>query len=169
MWLLKFALYKTGVFLQSREILIWGYIKFNGLWKKKNKKGEDKVKTKTILFLFICSIWLVACNSNKETTKTIEIQKLINFEEVKPDTLQLISDAKAIKVIEKTFRKARKFGEVDNKIVPQYKIKLNDDEYYLWIDNTITGTIANVNNRNMFYNILATEEFKEAINYQEQK
>jgi len=58
---------------------------------------------------------------------------------------------------------------VDNKIVPQYKIKLNDDEYYLWIDHTVTGTIANVNNRNIFYNILATDEFKEAIKYREQK
>ncbi|MFF2176168.1 hypothetical protein ACFVT8_06895 [Lysinibacillus sp. NPDC058147] len=127
------------------------------------------MKIKSILFLFICSIWLVACNSNKVTTPTIEIQELINFEEVKPDTLQLISNAKDIKIIEKTFKKAREFGEVDNKIVPQYKIKLNDDEFYLWIDNTITGTIANVNSRNMFYNILATDEFKKAINYQEQK
>jgi len=127
------------------------------------------VKIKTILLLIICSIWLVACDGNGETTKTIEIQELINFEEEKPDTLQLISDAKDIKIIEKTFKKAREFGEVDNKVVPQYKIKLNDDEYYLWIDNTITGTIANVNSRNMFYNILASEEFKEAINYQGQK
>ncbi|MDM5248434.1 hypothetical protein [Lysinibacillus sp. G4S2] len=127
------------------------------------------MKIKTILLLIICSIWLVACDGNGETTKTIEIQELINFEEEKPDTLQLISDAKDIKIIEKTFKKAREFGEVDNKVVPQYKIKLNDDEYYLWIDNTITGTIANVNSRNMFYNILASEEFKEAINYQGQK
>ncbi|MFJ7730854.1 hypothetical protein ACIQXF_03080 [Lysinibacillus sp. NPDC097231] len=127
------------------------------------------MKIKTILLLIICSIWLVACNSNTETTKTIEIQELINFEEEKPDTLQLISDAKDIKIIEKTFKKAREFGEVDNNIVPQYKIKLDDNEYYLWIDNTITGTIANVKSRNMFYNILATEEFKEAINFQEQK
>ncbi|WP_374966641.1 hypothetical protein [Lysinibacillus sp. RS5] len=127
------------------------------------------MKIKIILLLIICSIWLVACNDNGETTKTIEIQELINFEEEKPDTLQLISDAKNIKIIKKTFKKAREFGEVDNKVVPQYKIKLNEDEYYLWIDNTITGTIANVNSRNMFYNILASEEFKEAINYQEQK
>lgn len=54
-------------------------------------------------------------------------------------------------------------------VVPQFKIKLNEDEYYLWIDNTFTGTIANVNSRNMFYNIYTTEEFKEAINFQEQK
>ncbi|MEQ6353153.1 hypothetical protein ABNX05_00815 [Lysinibacillus sp. M3] len=127
------------------------------------------MKIKTILFLIICSMWLVACNSNEETTKTIEIQELINFEEEKSDTLQLISDAKDIKIIEKTFKKAREFGEVDNKVVPQYKIKLNDDEYYLWIDNTYTGTIANVNSRNMFYNIYTTEEFKKAINYQEQQ
>ena len=79
------------------------------------------MKIKTILLLIICSIWLVACNGNEETTKTIEIQELINFEEEKPDTLQLISDAKDIKIIEKTFKKAREFGEVDNKVVPQYK------------------------------------------------
>ncbi|WP_369436070.1 hypothetical protein [Lysinibacillus fusiformis] len=113
-------------------------------------------------------MWLVACNSTKETTTTIEIQELINFEEEKPDTLLLISDAKDIKIIEKTFKKAREFGEVDNNIVPQYKFKLSDGEYYLWIDHTKTGTIANVNSRNMFYNILATEKFKEAINYQGQ-
>lgn len=64
------------------------------------------MKIKSILFLFICSIWLVACNSNKVTTPTIEIQELINFEEVKPDTLQLISNAKDIKIIEKTFKKS---------------------------------------------------------------
>lgn len=122
------------------------------------------MKIKTILFLFICTMWLVACNGNEETTKTIEIQEL-----EKPDTLQLISDAKDIKIIEKTFKKTRKFGEVDNKVVPQYKIKLNNDEYYLWIDNTYTGTIANVNSRNMFYNIYTTEKFKKSINYQEQK
>lgn len=127
------------------------------------------MKLKTILFLFICTMWLVACNGTEEKSKTIEIRELINFEDEKPDTLQLISDAKDIKIIEKTFKKARKFGEVDNKVVPQYKIKLNDDEYYLWIDNTFTGTIANVNSRNMFYNIYTTEEFKEAINYQEQQ
>lgn len=127
------------------------------------------MKIKTILFLIICTMWLAACNGNEETTKTIEIQELINFEEEKPDTLQLISDAKDIKIIEKTFKKARELGEVDNNVVPQYKIKLNDDEYYLWIDNTYTGTIANVNSRNMFYNIYTNEEFKEAINYQEQQ
>nr|WP_284705847.1 hypothetical protein [Lysinibacillus sp. OL1_EC] len=116
----------------------------------------------------ICSLALVACNDQKEASEVIEIQELINFDEVQPDTLQQISDAKDIKIIEKTFKKAREFGEVDNEIAPQYKIKLNDDEYYLWIDNTITGTIANVNSKNMFYNILATDEFKEAINYREQ-
>lgn len=116
----------------------------------------------------ICSLWLVACNDTKETT-TIEIQELINFEDVRPDTLQTISDAKDIKIIEKTIKKAREFGEVDNEIVPQYKIKINDDEYYLWIDQTVTGTIANVNERNMFYNILATDEFKEAIHYPNDK
>ncbi|MGK4115410.1 hypothetical protein AB0Y38_03890 [Lysinibacillus capsici] len=126
------------------------------------------VKIKTILLLMICSLALVACNDQKGASKVIEIQELINFDEVQPDTLQQISDAKDIKIIEKTFKKAREFGEVDNEIAPQYKIKLNDDEYYLWIDNTITGTIANVNSRNMFYNILATDEFKEAINYREQ-
>lgn len=127
------------------------------------------VEIKAILILMICSIGLVACNSNEETTKTIEIQELVDFEEEKPDTLQLISDAKDIKIIEKAFKKARKFGEVDNKIVPQYKIRLNDDEYYLWIDNTNTGTIANVKSRNISYNILATDEFKEAIHFEGQK
>ncbi|MFJ7647156.1 hypothetical protein ACIQ1H_06385 [Lysinibacillus sp. NPDC097279] len=120
------------------------------------------------IILMICSLWLVACNDTKEST-TIEIQELINFENVKPDTLQTISDAKDIKIIEKTIKKAREFGEVDNEIVPQYKIKINDDEYYLWIDQTVTGTIANVNERNMFYNILATDEFKEAIHYPNDK
>ncbi|UED78134.1 hypothetical protein FH508_0011680 [Lysinibacillus sp. CD3-6] len=120
------------------------------------------------IILMICSLWLVACNDTKETT-TIEIQELINFEDVKPDTFQTISDTKDIKIIEKTIKKAREFGEVDNEIVPQYKIKINDDEYYLWIDQTVTGTIANVNERNMFYNILATDEFKEAIHYPNDK
>ncbi len=120
------------------------------------------------IILMICSLWLVACNDTKETT-TIEIQELINFEDVRPDTFQTISDAKDIKIIEKTIKKAREFGEVDNEIVPQYKIKINDDEYYLWIDQTVTGTIANVNKRNMFYNILATDEFKEAIHYPNDK
>ncbi|QPQ35752.1 hypothetical protein [Lysinibacillus sp. JNUCC-52] len=120
------------------------------------------------IILMICSLWLVACNDTKETT-TIEIQELINFEDVRPDTFQTISDAKDIKIIEKTIKKAREFGEVDNEIVPQYKIKINDDEYYLWIDQTVTGTIANVNERNMFYNILATDEFKEAIHYPNDK
>lgn len=120
------------------------------------------------IILMICSLWLVACNDTKEST-TIEIQELINFENVKPDTLQTISNAKDIKIIEKTIKKAREFGEVDNEIVPQYKIKINDDEYYLWIDQTVTGTIANVNERNMFYNILATDEFKEAIHYPNDK
>lgn len=127
------------------------------------------VKIKVIIILMICSIGLVACNRNEETTKTIEIQELIDFEEEKPDTIQLISNAKDIKIIEKTFKKARKFGEVDNKIVPQYKIRLNDDEYYLWVDNTNTGTIANVKSRNVFYNILTTDEFKEAIHFEGQK
>lgn len=127
------------------------------------------VRIKAIMIIMICSIGLMACNRNEETTKTIEIQELVDFEEEKPDTLQLISDAKDIKIIEKSLKKARKFGEVDNKIVPQYKIRLNDDEYYLWIDNTNTGTIANVKSRNMFYNILATDEFKEAIHFEGQK
>jgi len=126
------------------------------------------VNIKKGIILMICSLWLVACNDTKETT-TIEIQELINFEDVRPDTFQTISDAKDIKIIEKTIKKAREFGEVDNEIVPQYKIKINDDEYYLWIDQTVTGTIANVNERNMFYNILATDEFKEAIHYPNDK
>ena len=124
------------------------------------------MKIKTIAFLIISSIWLVACNSDKETTTTtIEIQEMINFEEEKPDSLQIIADAKDIKSIEKTFKKAREFGEVDNKIAPQYKIKVNEEEYYLWIDSTSTGTIANIKSRNMFYNIYTSEEFKEIINF----
>jgi len=118
------------------------------------------------LIFLLSSLLLVACNEDKATTKTIEIQQLINFEEAQPDTLQTITDAKKIKIIEQTFHKARKFGEVDNEIVPQYKIKIDDSEYYLWIDQTNTGTIANVNSRNMFYNILTNDKFKEAINYQ---
>jgi hypothetical protein len=118
------------------------------------------VKIKTILLLIISSLGVVACNDQKEASKVIEIQELMNFDEVQPHTLLQISDAKDMKVIEKTFKKAREFGEVDNEIAPQYKIKLNDDEYYLWIDNTVTATIANVNSRNIFYNILATDEFK---------
>jgi len=118
------------------------------------------VKIKTILLLIISSLGVVACNDRKEASKVIEIQELMNFDDVQPDTLQQISDTKDMKVIEKTFKKAREFGEVDNEIAPQYKIKLNDDEYYLWIDKTVIVTIANVNSRNMFYNILATDEFK---------
>ena len=71
--------------------------------------------------------------------------------------------------IEKTFKKAREFGEVDNKIAPQYKIKVNEEEYYLWIDSTSTGTIANIKSRNMFYNIYTSEEFKEIINFSKTK
>lgn len=108
----------------------------------------------------ICSLGVVACSDQKEASKVIEIQELMNFDDVQPDTLQQISDAKDMKVIEKPFKKAREFGEVDNEIAPQDKIKLYDDEYYLWIDNTVTVTIANVNSRNRFYNILATDEFK---------
>lgn len=118
------------------------------------------MKIKTILLLIISSLGVVACNDRKEASKVIEIQELMNFDDVQPDTLQQISDTKDMKVIEKTFKKAREFGEVDNEIAPQYKIKLNDDEYYLWIDKTVIVTIANVNSRNMFYNILATDEFK---------
>lgn len=124
------------------------------------------MKIKTILFLIISSFWLVACSSNNETTKTIEIQEMRNFEEEEPDTLQVITDAKDIKSIEKTFKKAREFGEVDNTIPPRYKIKLNDEEYYLWVNSTNTGTIANIKSRNMFYNIYTNEEFKEIINFQ---
>ncbi|MFJ7666607.1 hypothetical protein ACIQXI_05835 [Lysinibacillus sp. NPDC097195] len=124
------------------------------------------MKIKLILIFLISSLLLVACNKDEEPTQTIEIQQLINFEEVQPDTLQTITDKKEVKLIEQTFKKARKFGEVDNDIVPQYKIKLNGNEYYLWIDQTNTGTIADVTNRNMFYNILATDQFKEAIHYQ---
>lgn len=119
-----------------------------------------------LLIFLLSSLLLVACNEDKAPKKIIEIQQLINFEEAQPDTLQTITDAKKIKIIEQTFNKARKFGEVDNDIVPQYKIKIDDREYYLWIDQTNTGTIANVNSRNMFYNILTNDKFKEAINYQ---
>lgn len=119
-----------------------------------------------LLIFLLSSLLLVACNEDKAPTITIEIQQLINFEEAQPDTLQTITDAKKIKIIEQTFNKARKFGEVDNEIVPQYKVKIDDREYYLWIDQTNTGTIANVNSRNMFYNILTNDKFKEAINYQ---
>lgn len=125
------------------------------------------MKMRCILIFLLSSLLLVACNEDKAQTKTIEIQQLINFEEVQPDTRQTITDAKDIKVIEQTFNKARKFGEVDNEIVPQYKIKIDDSEYYLWIDQTNTGTIANVNSRNMFYNILANDQFKEAIHFPE--
>ncbi|WP_230874969.1 hypothetical protein [Lysinibacillus cavernae] len=71
-----------------------------GVFLVQRLRGEAKLKIKTMLFLIICSLWLVACNSDKKTTKTIEIQKLIIFEEEKPDTLQIISDAKDIKIIE---------------------------------------------------------------------
>ena len=108
----------------------------------------------------ICFLGLIACSDQKEASKVIEIQELMNFDDVQPHTLQQISDVKDMKVIEKTFKKAREFDEVDNEIAPQDKIKLYDDEYYLWIDNTVTVTIANVNSRNRFYNILATDEFK---------
>ncbi|KOP70231.1 hypothetical protein AMS59_20605 [Lysinibacillus sp. FJAT-14745] len=68
------------------------------------------MEIKTILVLIVFSIWLVACTSNKETTKTIYIQELINFEEEKPDTSQLISEARdLIKAIIATICTKRAF------------------------------------------------------------
>ena len=59
------------------------------------------MKIKTILLLMICSLALVACNDQKEASKVIEIQELINFDEVQPDTLQQISNTEDVKIIEK--------------------------------------------------------------------
>ncbi|MDI7741206.1 hypothetical protein QMK38_04250 [Lysinibacillus fusiformis] len=120
------------------------------------------------LLLIISTLSLAACE-NKSSIDTIEIQEMLNFEEEKPDAQQLITDEEDVKVIAKVFDKARELGDFeDNTIPPQYTVKLGEDEYYLWIDHTETGTIAKVENRSLFYNISTSEEFKEIINFQGQ-
>ena len=120
------------------------------------------------LLLIICSLSLAACE-NKSSIETIEIQEMLSFEEEKPDAQQIITDADDVKVIEKVFDKARELGDFDdNTIPPQYTVKLGEDDYYLWIDHTEIGTIAEVENRSLFYNITTSEEFKEIINFQGQ-
>ena len=59
------------------------------------------MKIKTILLLIISSLGVVACNDRKEASKVIEIQELMNFDDVQPDTLQQISDTKDMKVYRK--------------------------------------------------------------------
>jgi len=93
---------------------------------------------------------------------------MLNFEKEEPDTLQTITNSSDVKVIERVFNKARELGEFeDNTIPPQYKVKLGNEEYYLWVDGTEIGTIAKVENKSLFYNIKTTEEFKEIINFKE--
>jgi len=131
------------------------------------KKGGTKVKKYIALFLIICSLTLAACDDNKASVEPIEIQEMINFEEEKPNTQQMITDAGDVKVIEKVFSKARELGEFeDNTIPPQYTVKLGEQEYYLWIDGTEIGTIAPIEDRALFYNIKTSDEFKEIIGFE---
>ncbi|MFC7686427.1 hypothetical protein [Ureibacillus sp. GCM10028918] len=128
------------------------------------------MKKIVILLSIFCSLGLAACNNNQEAIEEIEIHEMINFEEEKPNTQQIISDAKDVRILEKVFNKARELGDFeDNRIPPQYKVKLGNKQYYLWVDATETGTIATIEDRSFFYNIGTSEEFKEIINFQGQK
>lgn len=124
------------------------------------------MNTKRYLFILICCLSLVACNNEKnlsEDVGSIEIEETIDFSKVKPNSLQTISNEEQILIIQKAVNRARKIDGIADIGVPQYKIKLNDTEYFLWINEDNTATIMNVKDTHTIYKIDSVKKLKEVI------
>lgn len=121
---------------------------------------------KKLLFILISCFSLAACNTEKnssEVVKSIEIQETADFSKVKPNSLKTISNKEEVMSIQEVVNKANKIDGVVDIASPQYKMKLNDTEYFLWINDDHRATIMNVKDTNTIYKIDSAKKMNKMI------
>lgn len=124
------------------------------------------MNVKGYLFILICCLSLVACNTEKNSTevvKSVEIQETIDFSKVKPNSLKTISNDEQIHIIQNALNRAKKIEGIVDIGSPQYKIKLKDTEYFLWMNSDDTATIMNIKDTNTIYKIDSAKKLREVI------
>ena len=124
------------------------------------------MNVKGYLFILICCLSLVACNTEKNSSKvvkSVEIQETIDFSKVKPNSLKTISNDEQIHIIQNALNRAKKIEGIVDIGSPQYKIKLKDTEYFLWMNSDDTATIMNIKDTNTIYKIDSAKKLREVI------
>jgi len=73
---------------------------------------------------------VIVTSYNLTKISIIEVYETQGFD-IKPNTLKKITEPADIKVIQKTFRNAKKMSGIPDVIGPDYLVKINSSEYYL--------------------------------------
>lgn len=124
------------------------------------------MNVKRYLFIIVCCFSLVACNAENnpsKTVKNIKIQETTDFSNVKQNSLKTISNKEEIMSIQEAVNKAKKLDGIVDIGVPQYKLKLNDTEYFLWVNDDHRATIMNVKDTHTIYKIDSAKKMNKMI------
>lgn len=117
---------------------------------------------KQILRCLITALLLLAVSGcSTATNENVTIYEMISFSETNMESKKIITDLKEINILETSFNAANKNPGITDRIDPNYKVDLDNETYFLWI-NDDSGTIVNVNDTDTTYTL--TEESIKEVN-----
>lgn len=90
--------------------------------------------------------------------KKVNIYKAKSISEVKKDSFIEITDKQAINQLRKAFNHAKNQSGIVNMADPQYKVKIGEKSYFLWISDK-SGTIMKIEDTHTIY-LLSNESTK---------
>lgn len=112
-----------------------------------------KNKFYPIVFSIVVLIILIVGYQLLSKVSYIEFQETEGFT-VKSEALKRITNTEDVKFIKKTFRKSKKIPGIADVTDPDYFIKINNNEYYLWVSEDVEeGSIMKKNDSHTIYTI----------------
>ena len=119
---------------------------------------------KKLIFFIAAFLVILGIYYYEQSTGKIKVQEALNFSKVKPNTLQIITNDSEIKVIKEAVEKAIKVDGFVDMAEPQYKIKIGNEKYFLWLDpQRDTGTIMSVKDNHTIYRIPSGKKIIEIL------
>lgn len=96
--------------------------------------------------------------------KSITIQQLISFKEVKRDTVKKISNVDDVEKIVDTFSHAFQRPGIVDMADPEFKVIIGKESFYLWFSQDgASATIMNLNDTHTVYSMSSTEKIYQII------
>ncbi len=113
-----------------------------------------------VIITFILLASILSYELTKKDTY-IEVQELSSFDSIKPNTLKRITNQKDVRQIKKEFRKSKRIPGIVDMTAPDYLVKINKKEYYLWLDPVSKGAaMMKKSNTNAAYKLSEEKVFK---------
>jgi hypothetical protein len=111
-----------------------------------------------VLSILLLSIGLFGCQQNNKVkvdntpSNTENLEKVTLYPMETNSEEVVISDRETIKTIIEAVDSAEKLSGIVNMANPEFKIKIGEKEYFLWIDEK-SGTIMNTEDTHTIYSI----------------